>query len=106
MTTVTAPPAIRPLQAVPDLPAPADLMAQIEDADALHETACDTYDIATRDLEAARRALTEAARRLTEAEDAWNTAGSQMDALARHVAGLREAAGVRLTADGYRPVTA
>jgi hypothetical protein len=106
MTTVTAPPATRPLHVVPDLPAPADLMGQIEDADALHETACNVYDTATRDLEAARQALTKAARRLTEAEVAWNTAGSQMDALARHVARLRESAGLVLTAHGYRPVPA
>jgi hypothetical protein len=35
MTTVIAPPATHPLHAVPDLPVPADLMAQLEDADAL-----------------------------------------------------------------------
>ena len=106
MTTVTAPPATRPLHVVPDLPVPADLMAQIEDADALHQTACDVYDNATRDLEDARHALADAARRLTEAEVAWNTAGSQMDALARHVSRLREAAGLVRTADGYRLVPA
>ena len=79
-----------------------EVMAALEDADALHETACDVYDIATRDLEAARQALTDAARRLTEAEVQWNVAGSQMDALARHVAGLRQSAGVVLTATGYQ----
>jgi cystathionine beta-lyase/cystathionine gamma-synthase len=105
MTTVIAPPATRLLRAVPDLPAPDDVMAEIEDADALHETACDNYDNATRDLENARQALTEAARRLTEAEVAWSTAGSQMNAVARHLFSLREAAGVVVTADGYRPVT-
>ena len=88
-----------PAVTMPDLSA-------IHEADALHETACDVYDIATRDLDSARQALTDAARALTEAEVAWNTAGSQMDVLARHVSRLREAAGLVRTADGYRPVPA
>ena len=85
-----------------ELPA-AEVMAEIHEADALHETACDVYDIATRDLEAARQALADAARRLTEAEGQWNVAGSQMDALARRVAAMRQSAGVVFTATGYRP---
>jgi len=89
----------------PQLPE-ADSLAEIEDADMLHETACDVYDIATRELDAARDALTEAARRLATAEDDWSLAGAAMNDAARHVAGLRQAAGVVRTADGYRPVSA
>jgi hypothetical protein len=100
MTTVTAPPAWLPLHAVPDLGdttqavqhdhaevtrlmvryavgAPLDelvpqaVIDRLEDLNAMHETGCDRYDNATRNLEAARRDLAEAARRLTEAEEAW-----------------------------------
>jgi hypothetical protein len=84
-----------------DMPTMPDLSA-IEDADALHETACDVYDIATRELDAARDALTEAARRLTDAEDEWSRAGAEMNDAARRVSQLRLAAGVIRTADGYR----
>lgn len=69
----------------------------------LHGTACDTYDTATRELEAARNALTEAAWAVTEAEEAWSKAGAEMDVAARTVSAAREAAGVKLTASGYRP---
>jgi hypothetical protein len=37
--------------------------AYLEDLDAIHETLCDRYDNATRDLDAARAALTQAARK-------------------------------------------
>jgi hypothetical protein len=75
---------------------------RLEDLDALHATACDVYDNATRDLESARQALTEAARRLTGAEDAWSDAGQAMDEAARTLSSAREAAGVVLTASGYQ----
>jgi hypothetical protein len=35
-------------------PSQAAVMSAIEDAAALHETACDVYDCATRNLDAAR----------------------------------------------------
>jgi len=89
----------------PQLPPPG-VISEVEDADMLHETACDVYDIATRELDAARDALTEAARWLTDAEDEWSRAGAVLNDAARHVAGMRQAAGVVRTADGYRPVSA
>ena len=93
---------------LPDLTAgeliPAPVLERLEDLDALHGTACDTYDIATRELEAARDALTEAAWALTEAEETWSKAGAKMDEAARTVSAAREAAGVKLTASGYLPV--
>jgi hypothetical protein len=46
-------------------PIPAAVIDRLEELDALHETACDVYDMATAALEAARTALTEAAARLT-----------------------------------------
>jgi hypothetical protein len=104
MTTVTnLKTAAVAFRRLPPLPV---AMSDIEDADMLHETACDVYDIATRELDAARDALTEAARRLTDAEDEWSRAGAAMNDAARHVSGLRQAAGVVRTADGYRPVSA
>jgi hypothetical protein len=84
-----------PAVTLPDLSA-------IHEADALHETACDVYDIATRDLDAARQALTEAARVLTEAEAAWSKAGADMDAAARKVAAMRQSVGLVRTGSGYR----
>jgi hypothetical protein len=86
-------------------PAPLPDLADLEEADSLHETACDVYDITCRELEAARDALAEAAQRLTEAEVEWSTAGAQATATARHAAGLRKAAGVVQTASGYRLAT-
>lgn len=82
--------------------APVSTADDLAELDALHATACDVYDLATSDLDAARRALTEAAWALTEAEEAWSKAGLEMDETARRVSTAREAAGLVLTADGYR----
>jgi DNA repair ATPase RecN len=80
-------------------------MSDIEDLHATHETACDMYDLATRELAEARQTLTEAAAGLTEAEDAWSKAGAEMDAAARELSAACKAAGVYRTADGLRQVT-
>ena len=85
---------------------PADVLAELEDADAFHEGACDGCDIATQALDAAREALAEAAWKFTEAEAEWNRAGVAQDEAARRVWKMGEVAGVKLTASGYRPVTA
>jgi hypothetical protein len=84
---------------------PADVLADLEELDALHETAADVYDGATAELDEARKILQEAAWALTEAEEAWSKAGAEMNDAARTLAAAREAAGVRMTASGYRPVT-
>jgi hypothetical protein len=78
---------------------------EVEDAHALHETACDVYDIAVRNLDAARQAVTDAAKALTLADEEWSQAGADMDAAARSLAAARKSAGVVLGADGYRPVS-
>ena len=83
---------------------PAAVLDHLADLDTDHERTCDLYDIATRELDAARDALTEAARRLTDAEDAWAAAGAEMNDAAVACSRARQAAGLTLTADGYRPV--
>jgi len=80
---------------------PAAVLERLADLDALHDTACDTYDCATRELDAARDALTEAARRLTDAEDTWAAAGAEMNDAAVACSRARQAAGVQLTVNGY-----
>lgn len=81
---------------------PATVLEHLANLDALHETACDAYDVATRDRDATRKALTDAAAALTDAEEEWSMAGRQMDTAARAVSFAREAAGLVFTASGYR----
>ena len=83
-------------------PAPADVPASLAEADALHETACDVYDVACRELRAARDAMTAACAAYTAADKAWVDAGEEMNAAAVALSAERRAAVLVLTADGYR----
>lgn len=89
------------LEPITTLP-PADVPVSLAEADALHETACDVYDVATRELRAARDAMTATCAAYTAADAAWVQAGDEMNAAAVAVSAERRAAGLVLTADGYR----
>jgi hypothetical protein len=78
------------------------VLERLADLDAEHATACDIHEIATRELEPAREALTLAAQALTVAEAAWQDAGAGTYDTARALADTREAAGLVLSASGYR----
>jgi hypothetical protein len=84
---------------------PPTVLEHLEDLDAVHETACDVYDLASAELDTTRQALTDAAAAYQAVNDAWQKAGLEMDAAARTAAATRKAAGVVLTASGYRPVS-
>lgn len=83
-------------------PVPADVLDQLDGLDADHQTACDVLDLAAADVDQARRELSEAARRLADAEERWARAGIVADETSRAVVAAREAAGLVLTASGYR----
>jgi hypothetical protein len=85
---------------------PADVAEVLADLDTEHDAACDIYDIATREMDAARETLADATAALRAAEVTWAHAGAEMNSAAVAVSRARKAAGVVLTADGYRPVTA
>lgn len=90
---------------LPDASAATEVLDHLAELDADHATACDVYDLAAADLKQARKELTEAARSLADAEERCARAGIVADETNRAVIGAREAAGLVLTASGYRKDT-
>lgn len=86
-------------------PAPADVPASLADAEALAATASDVYDIACREMRAAQDAMTEASRAYLAANREWERAGAESAAAQDALATERRAAGLALTATGYRQAT-
>ena len=72
-------------------------------ADALAETAQQVFDLACQDWKAAQEAIEKAAHVYAAASDAMDKAAAEVDAARRACACARKAAGVVLTASGYRP---
>lgn len=80
-----------------------EVAAELAELDDLADTARTVHDINSRVLDAASEALGAARARFEAASAAWGDSGAALDATARKAAAARQAAGVSLTASGYRP---
>ena len=80
---------------------PASLVEAEDDA----EMAGEMHDLSCHNLRAAQQAITEAHRNYVAASEQWNQTSAELTAAQNALTAERKAAGLVLTADGYRPVT-
>jgi len=81
---------------------PVSVPAAVAQAEARAATASEMHDVACAELVAARAAMTAACQRYIQAEKLWDEAGAASADAQSDLGDARKAAGVVLTATGYR----